>query len=153
MTRCPLNDQQIDNNVARLNAFWSLVLLVAGVFWPPLLWFLLVDFALRAFKRPWSPLAQINRGLLDALQIAPSPVDLPAKIFAERLRLAFTAIAVLLQALQWQQGLILFVLAFTIPLILEGVMAFCVGCRVYSLINKNQQKEGFAPSESQATQQ
>lgn len=152
MTSCPINYQQIDNNVVRLNAFWSLGLLVGGVFWPPLLWFLLLDFALRAFKTSWSPIARINRKLLDTLQIPITPVDLAAKVFAARMGLVFTALAVFLQAMQWQQALILFALLFAIPMILEGVMSYCVGCRIYVLIYRNQQKDGFASSESHILQ-
>jgi len=132
---CPVDFIAINENKARLTAFFVMILtivyLVSG-FWL-IIAFLLIDFSLRSFNLgKYSPLGFLSDAVIKQLSIKNKPVDRAPKRFAASVGLAFTA-AILLAAFL-HQPLIAIALASVIVLFafLESIFSFCAGCYVYT---------------------
>ncbi|HLP95371.1 MAG TPA: DUF4395 domain-containing protein [Saprospiraceae bacterium] len=136
---CPISTERINENVVRLVAL--LVIAVAVVGWLTVSWlaFLLlaVDFGLRAFSSGfYSPLRQLAQWIARKSSLGIKLTDAAPKKFAAGIGLIFALSISLALTLNWEviaTGLsgILVVCAF-----LESALGFCVGCVVYSLLNR-----------------
>ncbi|MHB8208806.1 DUF4395 domain-containing protein [Mucilaginibacter sp.] len=132
---CPVDFIKINENKARLIAFFVLVLTLVYLktgFWL-IMAFLLVDFLLRAANLgKYSLLGFISDAVIKQLKIKPKPVDRAPKRFAAMVGVLFTA-AILgsfifqLHTLAFSLAAVLFFFAF-----LESIFAFCAGCHAYS---------------------
>lgn len=132
---CPVDFIKINENKARLTAFFVLVLTLvylATSFWL-IIAFLFVDFILRATNLgKYSLLGFISDAVIKQLKIKPKPVDRAPKRFAAMVGAVFTAailVSIILQAYipALYLGVVLSFFAF-----LESIFAFCAGCYVYS---------------------
>lgn len=132
---CPVDFIKINENKARLTAFFVLVLTLVYLvtsFWL-IIAFLLVDFILRATNLgKYSLLGFISDAVIKQLKIKAKPVDRAPKRFAAMVGAAFTAailVSIILQAYipALYLGIVLSFFAF-----LESFLAFCAGCYVYS---------------------
>ncbi|SDT09160.1 protein of unknown function [Mucilaginibacter mallensis] len=133
---CPIDFVSINENKARLTAFFVLVLsvvyLVTG-FWL-IIAFLLFDFALRSFNLgKYSVLGFLSDAIIKQLKIKNKPVDRAPKRFAAMVGLGFT-VAILI-SIFFDQTIIAVSLATVLSLfaLLEAFFAFCAGCHVYSI--------------------
>jgi len=134
---CPVDFIKINENKARLTAFFVLVLTL--VYLKTNLWliiaFLLVDFFLRAINLgKYSLLGFISDAVIKQLKIKAKLVDRAPKRFAAMVGVAFTA-AILVSTI-----LHLNIVAFSLAVVLsffaflECFFAFCAGCYVYSAV-------------------
>ena len=136
---CPISFSKIDENVARINAAQTVLLL--GLYFatqsilPVLL--LLVDFVLRGSGNArFSPLAIVSKQVQKIFAIAPKTVNAGPKLFAARIGIVFSAAVVILHLI----GLPF--LAFTVAGVfafcafLEAAFSFCVACRIYPFVYK-----------------
>jgi hypothetical protein len=134
---CPISDKRINENVARSNAFFTVLLLASYVLTANLfiIAFLLVDFLLRSVELSnYSPLAIVSRKLLQALSIKPKMINAGPKIFAARIGLFFN-VAILLSVLAGLNALSFVLVAiFGICAFLEAAFSFCIACEVYPLV-------------------
>ncbi|MFW6309622.1 MAG: DUF4395 domain-containing protein [Prolixibacteraceae bacterium] len=134
---CPISKEKINERVTRVNAFLTVLLVIAGFGLNSVLFFifLLADFYIRAFTQlKYSPISYISSRLANALNLEKKPVDKAQKVFAARMGFIMTlAISVL------------FFFNFTIAaLIVGGILVFfatlefalavCVGCIIYTYI-------------------
>ena len=133
---CPVDFVSINENKARLTAFFVLVLsivyLVTG-FWL-IIAFLLLDFALRSFNLgKYSALGFLSDAIIKQLKIKNKPVDRAPKRFAAMVGLAFTA--AILISIFFSQQILAISLATVLSFfaLLESFFAFCAGCHVYSI--------------------
>jgi len=132
---CPVDFIKINENKARLTAFFvlalSLVYLKTG-FWL-IMAFLMVDFVLRAINLgKYSLLSFISDAVIKQLNIKPKMVDRAPKRFAAIIGVVFTA-AILVSCIL-QLHTIAFSLAAVLSIFafLESFFAFCAGCYAYS---------------------
>ncbi|WP_461451929.1 DUF4395 domain-containing protein [Mucilaginibacter sp.] len=132
---CPVDFIKINENKARLTAFFvfvlSLVYLKTG-FWL-IIAFLLVDFVLRATNLgKYSLLGFVSDAVIKQLQIKTKPVDRAPKRFASMAGVVFTASILISFILQLQ--IVAFSLAALLSFFafLESFFSFCAGCYVYS---------------------
>lgn len=131
---CPISDRRVDENVTRLNAVLTVLLLTVFV-WTnhvfPLL-ILAIDFLARGAKRPeYSLFAQLSIRTTLWLGITPKMINGGPKFFAARIGFLFS-VAILLAYVAgavWLQYALTAVFAFCA--LLEAAFAFCVACQIY----------------------
>ena len=133
--QCPVDHISINENKARLTAFFVMVLttvyLVNG-FWL-IIAFLMADFALRSFNYgKYSPLGLLSDAVIKQLNIKNKPADRAPKRFAATVGLCFTA-GILLASL-FHQPVIAICLSAVLAFFafLESFFSFCAGCYVYT---------------------
>lgn len=133
---CPINKQTIDENVARLNGFFTILLLLTGYFVKPLIYlFLTLDFALRIYKVKLSPVARLSKFLLNLLHIKPIPTNRAPKRFAAKIGLVMSLLLLVFWASSHNQALLITLLFFLTAASLESFFNYCVGCKIYSLLS------------------
>ena len=134
---CPLSNDKVNNNVARVVASIVIVFTVVAValnaWW--LLLIQLYDFVVRAAgKKNWSIFRLLGQQIADLMNLQVVAVDAAPKKFAAAVGVAFSAAIIVLL------GLNLFVPAVVVAGILlvcaflEAAFSFCVGCYVYTFL-------------------
>lgn len=133
--KCPVDFIPINENKARLTAFFVLVLSIAYLvsgFWL-LMAFLMVDFTSRVLNLgKYSLLGFLSDAVIKQLKIRNKTVDRAPKRFAAGVGLVFTTS--ILVAFFTDQMILAYSLACVIVLFafLESFMGFCAGCYIYS---------------------
>ncbi len=134
---CPVDLRPVDAAAARLTGL--LVAAVTALFlatgFAPAILALVPDFVARAAGRPAaSPLARIAAAMSRALRLPRRPTDGAPKRFAAGIGAAFSLGAGAL-ALAGATAAASVVAAILLACaLLEGLLGFCVGCRVYALL-------------------
>jgi len=133
---CPVDFITVNENKARLTAFFVLVLtcvyLLTG-FWL-IMAFLLFDFAVRVFNLgKYSLLGFISDAVIKQLKIKNKPVDRAPKRFAAMVGLVFVAAILLTCVLHLGIATISLAIVMAVFAFLESFFAFCAGCYVYSI--------------------
>ena len=136
---CPISINKVDENVARLNGIFTVLLLVVfaltGNILPVL--FLLIDFVMRGAElSKFSPLAIISKLILTSLNIHKKPINAGPKIFAARIGILFSFGIVLFYFLQIQSVALIFTGVFAFCAFLEGFFGYCVACQIYPFVYK-----------------
>lgn len=136
---CPVDFVVINENKARMIAFFVLVLtiifLVTSVWLIPA--FLIVDFALRTSTfGKYSLLGILSDIVVKQFKINYKPTDRAPKRFSAGVGLMFS-IAMLISTL-FYVGLVPFILACTLMFfaILESFLGFCAGCYFYTFLKR-----------------
>lgn len=134
---CPISAEKINERVTRINAFITILLIIAGVVVGSVFFFLflLADFYIRAFTNlKFSPVSYLSSRLANALNLSKKPIAKAQKIFAARLGFVMTlAISVLVYfnlttAAIVVGGILIFFAT------LEFALAICVGCIIYTYL-------------------
>jgi len=133
---CPVDFITVNENKARLTAFFVLVLtcvyLLTG-FWL-IMAFLLFDFAVRVFNLgKYSLLGFISDAVIKQLKIKNKPVDRAPKRFAAMVGLVFVAAILLTCVLHLGIATTSLAIVMAVFAFLESFFAFCAGCYVYSI--------------------
>jgi len=134
---CPISPDTLDDHATRIGAGLVILLTLASLWlgrvWLPLL--LAVDFGLRSRGwNAWSPVARAAKALRSVAGLEPRPVNAGPKRFAALVGVLFSlciALALLFHHPRTAMALatVLFLCAA-----LEAFLGFCVGCKVYSLL-------------------
>jgi hypothetical protein len=134
---CPISEEKINENVARIMAFFTILIVLAGVYFKSsiVLAALAIDFYLRTFTSgKYSPLKYISKRFSNYLGVSPKMVDTAPKKFAAGIGFLFTLSI---------SGLLLFnhyMAANSLAAVLiicaglESFKGFCVGCIIYTYI-------------------
>ena len=136
---CPVSDKMINERVARMNAAFTLLLLIIYALTNstiPLV-FLVIDFMLRSTALSvYSPISYSSKGLVRYLSFNENLINAGPKIFAARLGLILGSMIVL--SIILNISYITYSLAGILGLFsfLEAAFGFCVACRIYPLIYK-----------------
>jgi hypothetical protein len=135
--QCSISADRINERAARINAGLTLLLLAVFLLTssPVVLAFLLLDFVCRGLLRGrFSILGFVSRSLFKALRVQPVLVNAGPKIFAVRLGLLFSAIVAGLELSGAGEAAWAAAVVFALPVALEAVFGYCVGCRIYTLL-------------------
>lgn len=131
---CPISFKKIDENVARLNGLFTVLLLIVFLLTSsviPVL-FLLLDFLARGLEKPqWSLLARLSKFILSAFRAKPHLINAGPKIFAARIGLLFSVIISLSVLFQLNTVAIIFTGIFGFCAFLEAAFNYCVACKLY----------------------
>jgi hypothetical protein len=134
---CPISDEKINEHVTRINAFLTVLLIIAGLVFQSVLFFifLLADFYIRAFTQlKFSPISFVSAKLANALNLDKKPIAKAQKIFAARLGFIMTlTISILLYFNLITAAVVIGgILVFFATL--EFALAICVGCIIYTYL-------------------
>lgn len=134
---CPISEERINEQVTRLNAFFGILLVIAGFVFNTVFFFvlLLADFYIRAFtKAKFSPISYLSHSMVNALNLNKKSIDKGPKIFAARIGFLMTLAIALLFV--FQLNTIAFVVAGILVFFaaLEFALAICMGCIIYTYI-------------------
>jgi hypothetical protein len=137
--QCPVDFVLINENKARLTAFFVLVL--GTVFLVTGLWliiaFLILDFLLRVNNRgKYSLLAIFSDVAISQLKIKNKPTDRAPKRFAAGVGLLFTTCMLIVTLLHLTILTIIITAVLLFFAFLESFVGFCAGCYAYSLLQK-----------------
>lgn len=141
-THCPVSSETIDQSVVRTTAFFTVLLLLAGLFsnlkWIALL--LCFDFFIRGFTQwPISPLRRAAQAQTKILRRKANPIDAAPKRFAARLGFAASAVIAIFAFSGLQSAARIVAELLVLLAGLEAFLGFCLGCRIYTLLLKLKQ--------------
>ena len=132
---CPVSNEKINENLTRLNAFFTILLVAAGFVFNSVLFplFLLGDFFIRAFtKSKFSPVSYLSQSVASLLHLSKKPIDKAPKIFAARLGFIMTLVIAVLFILQLYTVSLVVASVLTVFAFLEFAFGICVGCYIYT---------------------
>jgi hypothetical protein len=134
---CPVVDFKINKKVARLNALFTLIILVLFVFsdikYP--IFILVLDFFTRAFlKGKYSIISFFSKSLLGLLKIEPEMINAGAKMFAARLGFLFCFLISIFYFFNILNAANIIALIVIVLASLEFFFDFCMGCTIYSVL-------------------
>lgn len=134
---CPISEEKVNEHVTRINAFLTVLLVIAGFVLNSVFFFifLMADFYIRAFTQlKLSPVSYVSSRLSNALHLDKKPIGKAQKMFAARLGFVMTlAIAVLFYfELNTASLVIAGILVFFASL--EFAFGICVGCIIYTYL-------------------
>jgi hypothetical protein len=131
---CPISHTHVDERVARLNGFVSLIFVVAGIYFP-ILWIIIaIDFALRSFSKKFSPVARFNKLIIIMLKLKPIPIDAAPKKFAAKMGLAMSILLIIFNYFNLQIAINTILIMFIGAISAEAFFNYCVGCKIYSIL-------------------
>ena len=134
---CPISDKRINENIARGNAFITVIFLVVYAFTtsPFVILFLLFDFLLRGLElASYSPVAILAAKINQLLAVKPKIINAGPKIFSARIGAIFSLLIVVSALSGWEAVAWIFTTIFGICAFLEAVFAFCVACEIYPYV-------------------
>ncbi|HET6556546.1 MAG TPA: DUF4395 domain-containing protein [Prolixibacteraceae bacterium] len=134
---CPISDQRVNEQVTRLNALFTIVIMVlAFVFNSVILFaFLMADFFIRAFtEAKFSPISYTSHSVRNALSLSVKMIDKAPKIFAARMGFLMTSAVTLLFILQMNVASIIVAGILIFFAALEFSFGICVGCMIYTYL-------------------
>jgi hypothetical protein len=134
---CPISDQRVNEQVTRLNAMFTIgIVVLAFVFNSIFLFvFLMADFFIRAFTEiNFSPLNYASHYLSNAFNFPVRMIDKAPKIFAARLGFIMTTSIAALFILNLKLAAIVVSSVLIFFASLEFLFALCVGCMIYSYL-------------------
>lgn len=136
---CPISNKKIDENVARFNGLFTVILLTTTILTQsifPVL-FLLVDFFLRSAELSvYSPFANLSKFIIEKLNITKKPINAGPKIFAARIGVLFSLV-ILVTLLTGNETIsFIFIGIFGTCAFLEAAFSFCVACQIYPIVYK-----------------
>ena len=139
--QCPVDFVSINENKARLTAFFVLVLgtvfLITGLWGIGIVAFLVLDFFLRANNwGKYSLLAILSDAVIRQLKIKNKPTDRAPKKFAAGVGLLFTIGVLILALLHLTTATVIVTIVLLLFAFLESFVGFCAGCYVYSMLQK-----------------
>lgn len=137
--RCVIADFQINEKAARINA--SLVIIGVMLFiYTPAKWMLFIlgiDFFIRGFISPrFSPFSMLSKFITDILKMPPLLINAGPKIFAAQLGFAICVSILLFYILDLNTVGNIFGFSLVLCASLEAFLGYCVGCKIFSLLNK-----------------
>lgn len=136
---CPITDQRINEQVARLNALITFILIVVFIvfkFWIGLA-FLIVDFSIRGFiGGKYSVLSKFNIWVVKRLKLSPKMINAGPKIFAAQVGLIFSGISLLGFSIGCSNVSIFVAAILGVFSFLEAAFGYCVACKLYPLFRK-----------------
>lgn len=132
---CPVSNEKINENLTRLNAFFTILLIAAGFVFNNVLFPLLLlgDFFIRAFtKSKFSPVSYLSQSVAALLHLSKKPIDKAPKIFAARLGFLMTLVIAVLFLLQLYTASLIVASVLVLFAFLEFAFGICVGCFIYT---------------------
>jgi hypothetical protein len=136
---CPVSFKQVDENAARINAVLSAVsvVLFLATSYKFIMFFLAIDFFIRGFIDPlYSFYSAISKSFLRMMTIRPKLIEGSPKIFAAKMGFVFSTLIILFAVIDFQIVVKTIGIALIIFALLEGAFGICVGCNIYSFIER-----------------
>ena len=137
---CPITNQRINEQVARMNALFTLFFIVTFIvfkFWIGLA-FLMVDFWIRGFiGGKYSLLNRMNMWVVSQLNLSPKMINAGPKIFAAQVGTVLSSVALLGYFMGCSFFCIIIAGILGFFSFLEMAFGYCVACKLYPLFRRN----------------
>ena len=136
---CPISLVSVDSNIARINAFYTgmLVVIYLLTLQVPILYFLILDFATRLFyKREYSFLFILSSATKYILKFPSVKVDAAPKRLANYFGLIFAVLITLAALLDLTAIMYILLIVLLVCIFLEVVFNYCLGCEIYHLYKR-----------------
>ncbi len=136
---CPISLFKVDAKIARINAFFITLLLIAFLltFNRIILYFLFYDFLVRLFlNKRYSLVYRLSKVIKKVLHLKTEMVDGGAKRLATYFGFAFVALLIIQTWLHLSVFLYLTAAVLLTCTTLEVLFNYCIGCKIYYLIKK-----------------
>jgi hypothetical protein len=136
---CPIEGTQINEPTVRVVAFLIAVTAAVGIWFqsPIIFLFLAFDFYVRGFyKKEWSLFRSIGIRTINVFDVKEKLIDAGGKKFAAKIGFIISALLTVSSALQLSLTVISLGGILVLFATLESALAYCVGCKVYTLYNR-----------------
>jgi hypothetical protein len=134
---CPVSDKKVSNMVARVNGFFTVLLLIIfGLTQSviPLI-FLAFDFFLRSFNySEYSLFVHTSKKLVSYFGLKEKLINAGPKIFAARIGLIFSCIIIISFILNFYLPAFSFAGVLILFSFLEAAYGLCVACEIYPFL-------------------
>lgn len=134
---CPISDQRVNEQVTRLNAMFTIgIIVLAFVLNSVLLFiFLMADFFFRAFTEiKFSPINFASHYMSHTLNLPVRMIDKAPKVFAARLGFLMTTVIAGLFIFNFKIASVVVAGILIFFASLEFLLAVCVGCMIYTYL-------------------
>jgi hypothetical protein len=136
---CPIEGTLINEPTVRVVAALVAITSVAGIYFqsPVIFLFLAFDFYVRGFNmKQWSLFRFFGIKTVSIIDIKEKLIDAGGKMFASKV--GFILSAILTTSTFLQMHITVYILGGILVLFatLEAVLAYCVGCKIYTLYSK-----------------
>jgi hypothetical protein len=136
---CPIDGTLINEPTVRVVAGLVAITAAIGIYFQSLVVFLFLayDFYVRSFdKKEWSLFRYFGIKTVTIIDIKEKLIDAGGKKFASKVGFIFSSIITVAAFLQL--SVVIYTLGGILVLFatLEAVLAYCVGCKIYTLFNK-----------------
>lgn len=134
---CPISDQRVNEQVTRLNAMFTIgIIVLAFVLNSVLLFiFLMADFFIRAFTEiKFSPINFASHYMSHTLNLPIRMIDKAPKVFAARLGFLMTTVITGLFIFSFKIASVVVAGILIFFASLEFLLAVCVGCMIYTYL-------------------
>lgn len=151
---CPIEGKQINEPTVRVVALLVAITAAAGAWLqsPYIFLFLAYDFFVRGFdKKQWSLFRFIGIKAINILEVREKLIDAGGKKFAAKIGFIFSATLTLFTLFGWSSGVYLLSAILVLFAVLESTLAYCVGCKVYSILNNASFKLSFMAGRANET--
>lgn len=139
MNSCPIIYKKIDQNATRVFAGLVATLGILFILSPQfsIVLILVYDFSVRVFGYPkMSILFHVSRFLAKLMRLKIEEVDAGPKVFASKLGLLFVMLIFISLLFDLTFVSVLIAGALSACAFLEAAFGYCVGCEIYSFLNK-----------------
>ncbi|SFV69062.1 hypothetical protein MNB_SM-4-775 [hydrothermal vent metagenome] len=136
---CPISLVSVDSNIARINAFYTGMLIIVYVLTlqVPILYFLILDFSTRLFyKREYSFLFILSSATKDILKLKSKKVDAAPKRLANYFGLIFAVLITVTTLLELTSIMYILIIVLLVCIFLEVAFNYCLGCEIYHLYKR-----------------
>lgn len=134
---CPISDQRVNAQVTRLNAMFTIEIVVLAFAMNSVLLFifLMADFFIRAFTEiKFSPINFASHYMSHALNLPIRMIDKAPKVFAARLGFLMTTVISGLFIFSFKIASVVVAGILIFFASLEFLFAVCVGCMIYTYL-------------------
>jgi hypothetical protein len=136
---CPISNNQINERVARLNAAFTLFLLLlfgsSGQWFIPA--FLAADFFMRSGNLSrFSPVGYSSRNIVKLLSLEELLINAGPKIFAARIGLIFSLLILFASLAELNTIAFGFAIVLGLFSFLEAAFGICVACKIYPFLHR-----------------
>jgi len=143
---CPISFKQVDENAARSNAILSVI--AVGLFlatsYKFIIVFLIVDFFIRGFIDPlYSFNTAISKSILRIINNKPKLIDGSPKIFSAKLGFFMSTFIFVFSYFDLHVATTILGAMLIFFALLEGVLGYCVGCKIYSFLEKAKKNQSI----------
>ena len=136
---CPIEGTQINEPTVRVVAFLIAITAAFGVWFqsPINFLFLAFDFYVRGFyKKEWSLFRSIGIRTINVFDVKVKLIDAGGKKFAAKIGFIISALLTVSSTFQLSLTVISLGGILVLFATLESALAYCVGCKVYTLYNR-----------------
>jgi hypothetical protein len=137
---CPITDKKINERVARINAFITVLLVLSFIlfkFWPALI-FLAIDFITRGFfDSRCSVICITSKWIVNRFSLGGKVMNAGPKIFAAQVGVVFSVVAITLFFAGFSLAGLVTASVLALFSFLETAFGYCVACKLYPFFRKS----------------